>query len=49
MKKASEVGNYTISNYLDINLDKVLYRGSAENVWPEQIHHLSNKALITFR
>ena len=47
--KASEAGNYTITNYLDINLDKVLYKGSADDVWSEQIHHLTDKALITLQ
>ena len=48
-KKANEAGEYIITNFLDINLDKVLYRGSAENVWSEQIHHLTDKALITLK
>ena len=48
-KKASEAGNYEITNYLDINLDKVLYKGNAEDVWSEQIHHLTDNALITLQ
>lgn len=48
-EKASEAGDYTISNYLDINLDKVLYRGTSDSVWSEQIHHLTDKALITLQ
>lgn len=47
--KANEAGDYTISNYLDINLDKVLYRGTEDSVWSEQIHHLTDKALITLQ
>lgn len=48
-EKASEAGDYKITNYLDINLDKVLYRGTADNVWKEQIHRLTDKALITLQ
>lgn len=48
-EKANEAGEYTISNYLDINLDKVLYKGTSEDVWSEQIHHLTDKALITLQ
>ena len=48
-EKASEAGDYTISNYLDINLDKVLYKGTSEDVWSEQVHRLSEKALITLQ
>ena len=48
-QKASEAGEYKITNFLDINLDKVLYRGTAEDVWSEQIHHLTDKALITLK
>lgn len=48
-EKASEAGDYKITNYLDINLDKVLYRGTADSVWSEQIHHLTDKALITLQ
>ena len=47
--KANELGNYEISSYLDINLDKILYRGTEDSVWSEQIHHLSDKALITLQ
>ena len=38
-----------INSYLDINLNKVLYKGTADDVWTEQIHHLNNKALITLQ
>ena len=41
--------NYNINSYLDINLNKVLYKGTADDVWSEQIHHLNNKALITLQ
>ena len=41
--------NYTINSYLDINLNKVLYKGTSEDVWEEQIHHLNNEALITLK
>lgn len=48
-EEASKAGDYTIANYLDINLDKILYKGTSEDVWPEQIHHLTDKALITLQ
>ena len=48
-EKANEAGDYTITNYLDINLDKVLYKGTADDVWSEQIHNLTDKALITLQ
>lgn len=38
-----------INSYLDINLNKVLYKGSADDIWSEQIHHLNNKALISLK
>ena len=41
--------NLKINSYLDINLNKVLYKGTADDVWSEQIHHLNNKALITLQ
>lgn len=45
----AQAGDYKITNYLDINLNKVLYRGSSDNVWSEQIHSLTDKALITLQ
>lgn len=47
--RATEAGDYKITSYLDINLTKVLYKGTAEDVWAEQIHHLTDKALITLQ
>ena len=47
--KLNEAGEYTISNYLDINLEKILYKGTEDDVWSEQIHQLSDKALITLQ
>ena len=41
--------NYKINSYLDINLNNVLYKGSADDVWSKQIHHLDNEALITLK
>lgn len=41
--------NLKINSYLDINLNKVLYKGTSDDVWSEQIHHLNNKALITLQ
>ena len=48
-EEASKAGDYTITSYLDINLEKVLYRGTEDDVWAEQIHHLTDKALITLQ
>lgn len=42
-------GEYQISNYLDINLNQVLYRGTADEVWSNQIHHLNNEATISLK
>ncbi len=44
-------GNYQIKSYLDINLSKVLYKGSEDStdIWEEQVHHLSNKALVSLQ
>ena len=42
-------GSYSISHYLDINLNKVLYKGSDDDVWEEQIHHLKKEATITLK
>ena len=39
----------TIDSYLDINLDKVLYRGTENDIWSEQIHHLNEDAVITLQ
>lgn len=44
-------GEYTIGNYLDINLSKALYKGddTGEDVWDEQIHHLNKEATISLK
>ena len=42
-------GEYTINQYLDIDLDKVVYKGTADNVWSERIHELKNDATITLK
>lgn len=42
-------GEYTINNYLDIDLDKVLYKGTDEDVWSQRIHELNNEATITLK
>lgn len=47
--KEAAGNKYEINSYLDINLNKVLYRGTSESVWSEQIHHLNNKALVTLK
>lgn len=42
-------GDYSIKNYLDINLNQVLYRGTEDSVWTNQIHHLDNEATISLK
>lgn len=42
-------GDYTIKNYLDIDLDQVLYKGTEEDMWTERIHELKNEATITLQ
>ena len=42
-------GEYTISNYLDINLNNIFYQGTADKVWSKQIHHLKDEATITLK
>ena len=33
----------------ELDLDKVLFKGTSEDVWAEQIHRLTDKALITLK
>ena len=42
-------GDYKISNYLDINLNQVLYKGTADDVWSNQIHHLDEEVTISLK
>ena len=37
---------YNISNYLDVNLNKILYKGNAEDVWREELKDLNNPATV---
>ena len=39
-------GDYTIESYLDINLDQIIYKGTADNVWANEIHELNEEATI---
>ena len=39
-------GDYTINSYLDIDLDQVVYKGSADDVWTNRIHELNNEATV---
>ena len=45
-KKANE---YEISSYLNISLDKVLYKGTASDVWATELKNLNNEATITLQ
>lgn len=40
---------YEISSYLDINLDQVIYKGSATDVWSNELKELNNEATITLQ
>ena len=42
-------GDYTISDYLDIDLDQVIYKGTADDVWSNRVHELKNEATITLQ
>ena len=42
-------GNYTISEYLDIDLNQVFYRGNSESVWENKIDELKDYATITLK
>lgn len=44
-----KAGDYTINSYLDIDLDKVVYKGTSEDVWSERIHELKDEATITLQ
>ena len=46
---ASKEGNYEINQYLDINLNQVLYQGTDDKIWSNQIHHLKKEALISLK
>lgn len=40
-------GDYTVNDYLEINLDQVFYKGTSENVWMgEHLSDLNEKATI---
>ena len=41
--------DYTVQTYLDIDLDQVLYKGTADDVWANRIHELDNEATITLQ
>lgn len=45
------VGDYKISNYLDIDLYNVFYKGKndTDDVWSNQIHELEHEATITIK
>lgn len=44
-----KVNGYEISSYLDINLDQVIYKGSATDVWTNELKELNNQATITLQ
>lgn len=45
----SKAGDYTISSYLDIDLDQIIYKGNEDDVWSKRIHELDNEATITLK
>ena len=38
---------YKISSYLNISLDQVLYKGTADDVWSNQLKELNNEATVS--
>ena len=44
-----KANGYKISTYLDINLAQVLYKGTQENVWKNELKELNNQAKITLK
>lgn len=38
---------YDVESYLDLNLDQVIYRGSAEQMWEKEVKELKEKASIS--
>lgn len=40
-------GEYKISSYLNISLDQVLYKGTANDVWSKELKELNNQATIS--
>ncbi len=40
---------YVISSYLNINLDQVVYKGTSDNVWTNELKELNNEATITLQ
>ncbi len=45
-EKANE---YEISSYLNIHLDQVLYKGTADNVWSKELTNLKSQATVTLK
>lgn len=48
-KFEEKANGYKISTYLDINLAQVLYKGTPENVWKNELKELNNQAKITLK
>lgn len=44
-----KANGYEISSYLNINLDQVIYKGTATDVWTNELKELNNEATITLR
>ena len=44
-----KANGYKISTYLDINLAQVLYKGTPESVWKNELKELNNQAKITLK
>lgn len=41
--------DYSISSYLDINLDQVIYKGIENEVWRNELKELNNPATVTLK
>lgn len=44
-----KAGDYTVSEYLNISLDQVFYKGTADNVWKNEIEDLNEEATISLQ
>ena len=44
-----KANGYEISSYLNMHLDQILYKGTPDNVWSNQLNDLNNEATITLK
>ena len=46
---ASAAGDYKVSQYLGINLDQVIYKGTPNDVWTNKMDELNSEATVTLQ